>query len=305
MGDGSKRAAESSARREQRELAEYLADHDGVITRSAALGLGLSSSAIGRLVEAKLWIALGGGAYLSATHTFTDEARLRAATGATGGAVDGAAAAWWHGIAQSPPDSISLTVPRSHRRAPKVPYDLEVHRRDLLPADLDVVRGLSVTAAPLTALESAAVGGSALLDRSLQEGIVTVDGLAAATKRNAGRHGMAEARRLLAVIVGDAESEAERLFQTMLELHHLTGWRAQFPFGVYSIDFAFPAQRLAIEVDGWAFHRTPDRAMNDARKQNRLVLAGWRVLRFGWHQLDGDGEAVMTDVITAVNAIAA
>ncbi|GAA1092472.1 type IV toxin-antitoxin system AbiEi family antitoxin domain-containing protein [Tsukamurella spumae] len=267
MGDGSKRSAESSARRGQRKLAEHLADHDGVITRSAALRLGLSSSAIDRLVQAKLWIGLGGGVYLSATHTFTDEARLRAAAGATGGAVDGAAAAWWHGIAMSPPDSVSLTVPRSHRRAPTVPYLLEVHRRDLLPADLDVVRGLSVTAAPLAALESAAVGGSALLDRALQEGIVTVGGLTAAMTRNAGRRGMAEARRVLAVIAGDAESEAERLFQRMLELHHLTGWRAQFPFGVYSIDFAFPAHRLAIEIDGWAFHCTPERAMNDARKQ--------------------------------------
>lgn len=42
----------------------------------------------------------------------------------------------------------------------------------------------------------------------------------------------------------------------------------------------------------------------DARKQNRLTLAGWRVLRFGWHQIDSNGEAVITDVLTAVNSFA-
>lgn len=285
-------------------VAEHFADHDGVITRGAALKLGMSSSAVARRVRDKLWIQLSSGVYLSATHTFTAEARMRAAVGATDGAVDGPAAAWWHGIVESPPDSVSVTVPRQNKRSPTVPYSLELHRRDLLPADLEVVRGLTVTTAPLTALEAASTN-SAHLDRALQEGIVTIDGLTAALTRNAGRHGMAEARRLLDVVAGDTESEAERRFQSLLESHHITGWCAQFPFGVYAIDFAFPEQRVAVEIDGWAFHRTADRAANDAGKQNRLTLAGWRVLRFGWHRLDGDGEAVITDVLTAVNAAAA
>ncbi|MBS4099879.1 endonuclease domain-containing protein [Tsukamurella paurometabola] len=116
---------------------------------------------------------------------------------------------------------------------------------------------------------------------------------------------MRQARRLLGIVAGDTESEAERRFQTLLEVHHITGWCAQFPFGAWAIDFAFPEQRVAVEIDGWAFHRTAQRAANDARKQNRLTLAGWRVLRFGWHRLDGEGEAVITDILAAVNAAAA
>lgn len=299
MGMG-ERTVDSVARR----VAEHLADHDGVITRKAAMELGMSSSAVMRRVREKLWMQLGGGVYLSATHTFTDEARLRAAAAATGGAVAGLAAAWWHGMVESPPDRVAVTVPRDRARAPTLPCALEVHRRDLLPADREVVRGLAVTTAPLSALEAAEIAGSTVLDRALQEGVVTVDSLAAAVKRNAGRHGMPEARRLLEVIAGDAESEAERRFQALMELHHITGWCAQFPFGVYAVDFAFPAQRLAIEIDGWAYHRTAERAATDARKQNRLTLAGWRVLRFGWHRIDGDGESVISDVLEAVNAAA-
>jgi very-short-patch-repair endonuclease len=37
---------------------------------------------------------------------------------------------------------------------------------------------------------------------------------------------------------------------------------------------------LVIEVDGWAYHRTPDRFQRDRERQNRLVAAGWTVLRF-------------------------
>lgn len=296
---------QSSAAALARRIAEHLADHDGVITRASALDLGMSAPAVDRRVRSGLWISLGGGVYLSSTHIFTQHARLRAIAGATGGAIAGAAAAWWHGIGEEPPDVVAVTVPRRSRRSPALPCAAEIRRRDLLPADLEVVRGLAVTTAPLSMLEAAVEAGSALLDRALQEGIVTVDSLSAALTRNAGRHGMAEARRLFGVVAGDAESEAERRFVDLLVSHHVTGWTAQYRYGVYSVDFAFPEQRVAIEIDGWAFHRTAERAAGDARKQNRLTLAGWRVLRFGWHRIDNDGEAVIDEVLAAVNAVAA
>ena len=39
-----------------------------------------------------------------------------------------------------------------------------------------------------------------------------------------------------------------------LEAAHITGWRANYPLAGYRIDVAFPKQKVAIEVDGWAFH---------------------------------------------------
>ena len=46
------------------------------------------------------------------------------------------------------------------------------------------------------------------------------------------------------------------------------------PFGPWRIDLAFPAQKVAVEVDGWAWHVDVDRFRNDRRKQNALVRAG-------------------------------
>ncbi len=45
-------------------------------------------------------------------------------------------------------------------------------------------------------------------------------------------------------------------------------------FRRWQIDIAFPVRRLAVEVDGW-----------DRAKQNALVIAGWTVLRFTWHDI--------------------
>ena len=50
-------------------------------------------------------------------------------------------------------------------------------------------------------------------------------------------------------------------------------------------DFVFEAERLVIELDGWAFHVTPDQFQHDRHRQNRLVAAGWTVLRFTWRDL--------------------
>jgi len=34
----------------------------------------------------------------------------------------------------------------------------------------------------------------------------------------------------------------------------ITGWRTNYPVGGYKVDVAFPRQKVAIEVDGWAHH---------------------------------------------------
>src|SRR4029453_15640221 len=49
---------------------------------------------------------------------------------------------------------------------------------------------------------------------------------------------------------------------------------------VYFIDLAYPAERAAIEVDGFEFHRERGTFDADRERQNGLVRAGWIVLRF-------------------------
>jgi len=56
--------------------------------------------------------------------------------------------------------------------------------------------------------------------------------------------------------------------------------------GVIGIgDVVFDRMKLVLEVDGLAYHTTPERFERDRRRQNRLVLAGWTVLRFTWRDI--------------------
>lgn len=41
----------------------------------------------------------------------------------------------------------------------------------------------------------------------------------------------------------------------LLRAAHLTGWQQHYRFSGYELDLAFPAHRVAVEVDGWAFHQ--------------------------------------------------
>jgi len=89
---------------------------------------------------------------------------------------------------------------------------------------------------------------------------------------------------------------AERLLVKHLRRAGITGWVLGHPLGPYSIDLAFPAARLAVEVDGWAWHTDPARFAADRHKGNAITRAGWDLLRFTWHDLDGRPAACLREI---------
>ncbi|MGH3928377.1 MAG: hypothetical protein ACRDTF_00190, partial [Pseudonocardiaceae bacterium] len=240
------------------ELDWYLRRQAGVISCGQAREARLSQDAIDRRVASRKWERLHPGVYLAADHPYTDEVRLRAAVLWAGqdAAPHGVSAAWWHDLVPSLPDPVQITVPR--RRNPGHQPGVSVRRRDLSNADLVGIRDLWVTDLPLTVLESAvALGpeGAALLDRALQRR-VQFPQVYRAHCRNLGRPGSAATSRLLTVAADRAASHAERLLVRLLRAAGITGWEQNYPVQDYVIDVAFPAQRVAIEVDGWAWHTT-------------------------------------------------
>lgn len=84
-----------------------------------------------------------------------------------------------------------------------------------------------------------------------------------------------------------ADSAAERLLVKLVREAGITGWVLGHPFGPYRIDMAFPASRVAVEVDGWAWHVDAERFRADRRKGNAITRGSWDLLRFTWHDLDG------------------
>ncbi len=280
----------------------YLRRQSGVISCAQARAAGLSQGVVDRRVASGRWERLHPGVYLAGDHPYTDEVRIRAAVLWAGkdAVAHGASAAWWHDLGPALPSTVEVTVRRS-RNPGKQPGVL-ARRRDLPYPDLIAVRDLWVTDLPLTLVEAAvALGppGSELLDRSLQRR-VKFPAVYRAHCRNQGRRGSAEASRLLAVAADRAASRAERLLIQLLRAAGITGWELGYPVQGYLIDLAFPAQRVAVEVDGWAWHITADRFVDDRRRQNALMSLQWTVLRFTWHDLVSRPDAVVDDIRMAL-----
>ncbi|MEU6699419.1 DUF559 domain-containing protein [Pseudonocardia sp. NPDC046786] len=111
-----------------------------------------------------------------------------------------------------------------------------------------------------------------------------------------GRPGVRRATALLTAASDGAASAAERLLVAALRDARIGGWILGVPCGPWTIDLGFPAARLAVEVDGWAFHSGAERFRRDRHKQNALVAAGWTVLRFTWHDLDRTPDRVVREI---------
>jgi very-short-patch-repair endonuclease len=275
-----------------------LARQAGVISRGQALAAGLTPDTIDHRLRLRRWRPLHPCVYLAAGHRPDDEVRVRAALlwAGDGAVLSGSAAAWWQGMAQRPPASVGVTVGR--RRRPRSRPGVVVRRRDLAAEDTVTHRGLVVTGRPLTVLEASVEQGdrgSLLLDRALQRW-VRFPAVYDAYCRNLGAHGSASAGRMLVAAADRSASVAQRLLVAMLREAGAAGWRCAFPSAGHVIDIAFPDARVAIEVDGWAWHMDAGRAAADKRRQNALVRRGWTILRYTWHDLVGRPKAVLAEI---------
>lgn len=61
-------------------------------------------------------------------------------------------------------------------------------------------------------------------------------------------------------------------------------------------DFAWPDLQLIVETDGWATHGTRRAFRVDRRRDRRLALAEWQVLRFTWYEIEHEPELVAAEL---------
>ena len=213
------------------------------------------------------WLRVGPRVYLVGGHARTGTSRVRAAGLWAGerGVVSGPAAAFWLGMLPTAPGWIEVTVPRGCGLRGHA--GVRVRRRDLDPLDRKRSRGIWHTDRALTVLEAAIAvpDGSAFLDRALQKHVPFVE-VYGAYCRNMGARGFARVARLLTAAADRADSAAERIVINLLRAAGITGWQPGLPFHQWKIDIAFSDARVAVEIDGWAWHTDVDRFRTDRHK---------------------------------------
>ncbi len=86
----------------------------------------------------------------------------------------------------------------------------------------------------------------------------------------------------------DLESRVLRLLVAHGFLPPAQQHRVRIGGRTFRIDLAYPALRLAIELDGWEFHRTRSAFDDDRTRANLLVAHGWTVVRFTSRSTDAE-----------------
>jgi very-short-patch-repair endonuclease len=57
------------------------------------------------------------------------------------------------------------------------------------------------------------------------------------------------------------------------------------------VDFHWPGTTLVVETDGFEFHAMPSTFADDRRRDQKLTLAGYTVVRLTWEQVTADAGA--------------
>jgi very-short-patch-repair endonuclease len=155
------------------------------------------------------------------------------------------------------------------------------------PHDLQAVQGIPATSAARTVVDLAGLLSPSLLERAvehvLRRSLCTAGELALAFRSLAGRGrpGTPTLRRLLEDRL-DVDSSLESRWLRCLRRAGLVppARQHQVVVGpqVLLVDFAWPDQRVGLEVDGWEPHRHRSSWDRDHDKVNAYQEAGWKVM---------------------------
>jgi len=202
-----------------------------------------------------------------------------------GAAFSGRTAAWLHGLDLAPCDPIEVTIPESiggGRRA-----GAYVRRAALAGEEIVLRRDLPTTSALRTIVDLCGrdplTEGVVAADMALHARLVAVADLRTHAAEHPRAKGIARLRRVVDLAEPKADSAMETRLRMLLVLAGLPTPEVQVPIKddqgrfLGRPDLFYRHQRLAIEYDG-GNHR--DRLVDDNRRQNGLVGAGFRLLRF-------------------------
>ena len=160
------------------------------------------------------------------------------------------------------------------------------------------------TAPALTALDLCIDLGPDAVDRVLASRAATLGTLRAALSACPNRSGNKERQTILLDSRDEPWSAAEREAHRLLRGAGLQGWTANWSIRVggalYYLDIAFGPERVAVEIDGRQFHSDSLTFESDRVRQNKIVLAGWTVLRFTWQMLTVSPDQVVADIRRAL-----
>jgi hypothetical protein len=213
----------------------------------------------------------------------------------------GKTAAWLHGLDIAACEPVEAILPGDGEGWER--GGIRVRRAALKDCEVVVRRGFRTTSLARTLWDLSRslslVETVVITDMALQAGLIRHAALSAWVGSRAGRKGVATARRVLELAEAGPESPMETRLRMLLVLNGLPRPEVQVTIRddkgsfIGRPDLYYREHRLGLEYDGET-HRT--NLVEDNRRQNRLLLAGVRLLRFTGADVLRRPDSVVTQV---------
>jgi very-short-patch-repair endonuclease len=283
-----------------RRIASLAARQHGMITARQLAAIGLGRSAVSKRARVGRLHRVHQGVYAVGHTAISAEGRWMAAVLASGGGPTRAhsilerwtavishrsAAAVWNLL----PDGgavVDVAVPmRSGKRARR---GIRAHRCiSLAPNDVTLHRGIPVTRPART-----------LSDLRRDRSRV---GISARDIRRATRQAEVIGLPLTDDTKGDrTRSDLERDFLRLCERHRIPPPEVNVRIGPHLVDFVWRDRHVAVEADGYRYHRGREGFRADHRRDLDLRERGYDVLRFSEEQIEREADRVASDVAAAL-----
>ena len=285
-------------------IAEVAGGQHGVIALGQLVELGLSRPAVRHRVTAGRLHRQYDGVFSVGHAVLTAKGRFMAAVLACG---DGAAlshrsAACHRGLRDDNRATIDVMSPT--RRGRDIDGITAHSGATLRPQDVEIVDGIPTTTLARTLLDLADHVSKRSLERVIDRAeilrILDMRPIDDVLRRATGRRGAATLRAVPSMMQLQStttKSDLEELFLAICrDIGHppdaVNVWIPYPDGGGAEADFLWHTERLIVEVDGRDVHSTRHAFEHDRRRDQRLALLGWRVVRFTWRQVEHEPAAV-------------
>ncbi|MEZ5407375.1 MAG: type IV toxin-antitoxin system AbiEi family antitoxin domain-containing protein [Acidimicrobiales bacterium] len=277
------------------EMAALAAAQHGVVQRHQLLELGMSEATVRRRRLAGELVDVQPGVVRHRAHPDTWRGRLLAACLSTGGIASHRSAAILWQLSSIAGGIVEITVagPSGSRRRGVVVH----HSAQMDRADVTTIDGIPSTGVARTLLDLAAVVPSRRLESAVDDALRLrrtswTELFATVLHHSArGRNGCGPMRTLLAERYGDTDVPLSNWSRQVAHLlldrclpppaleFRITDGSGQL---VAQVDLAYPAHRVAIELQSKRWHLNARSFEADPLRWNRLTALGWQVYPFTW-----------------------
>jgi very-short-patch-repair endonuclease len=294
-------------RTHDRIISEVAAHNHGVVPRAELVRQGVPTTLIDDRVRSRHLVLVHRGVYALGHAQLRPEGWWLAAVAACGGhaALSHASAAALWDIYEAPLFPVHVALPG--RTAARRRRGVRAHRApSLLDAEITAHGGIRVTTVSRTILDLAATVRGRRLEqvvrRASQRRRFDLADQRVVLDRHSGLRGAPELARLLVVLQGrgtsDFRSRMEIAFAQLCDDFSLPRPVINGRVLGERVDFHWPGTRLVVETDGFEFHAMPTTFADDRRRDQKLTLGGYTVVRLTWDQVVTDAPQTARTIAT-------